>query len=85
LIVTSARLKELLGISRKGTIRNHELTELLRGLEQYGYSYRRFCERMMPDFKFDWFHYLTIDKIQRALFSGTVNKLTLSMPPQHGE
>jgi predicted phage terminase large subunit-like protein len=85
MIVTKERLKELLGLSRKGTINEEEITELISGLDIYGYSYRRFCERMLPDFDWSWFHYDIINKIQRALYSGRGGKLTLSIPPQHGK
>lgn len=46
--------------------------------------FERFVRRTKPDYQCNWHHRLLIDALQRAA-DGEVDRLIVSMPPQHGK
>ena len=58
----------------------HLRTEMLKWLRRN--SFRHYCEYMLPDITFAWFHYIMMDAIQESLDEGKGN-IIFELPPRH--
>lgn len=79
------QIKQLLTKIQEGTATNSEV-ELANNwlLLQKINNFANFCKFMIPDFGWQWYHEVIMNKLQQLIDAGRGN-LIIQMPPQHGK